>query len=637
MEEQIIFNETPKESILKKTKRLIFSGPTYWIRGGKIGLFILFLFFSICFITAPAFVGLVALEIFTENILNPISRDITGIDLSTSTGGWFSFEIPSIFGWLYLCVVFFLAGSFIGSFFDIIKKRVIIPPIFITLFVLLFGTYLFSAHFAKAPFKCSLMFDGSSAGYYQPKSACLLNYVASNNNVTDSIICDNLNENRYNSKKSKCFSVIAKRTGDPKYCDHIPESAENRLKEQCYSSLGKEYKNISLCKSGSPEIDDKCLTSVAIGQDNHSICEQISSAKEKDNCYMSFSFKYHDLNLCEKISDAGGKERCIKFSRYDDPNIALSIPEYYTYNQESSDYKDPNCPSEVNIFLRRGHDDNGTFIGKLFACKDDVIRGNGLYLNKGQKSLSLIGNKIIGKYDFKIYQDDSSTRRIYLTRPNSISISAIIDYSYYNSSIPQNVISDFENFISKIYIKDSLNEKNINQGNWQMSDSYKISQNQSSYANAENTSDSFNGGIDDENIKLQYDMTLFNIIRNKGHENEVWVGNYEIYPKNDSTLPVGFNEAEIFIEKKTYIRDLDKLENDQNQIMQSNGSTITRVQRIKLGNYEYVKTISKDRIDYVTSLGKIQVSALLDFRYLPQTDENIKKIENLITNIQYKF
>ena len=145
------------------------------------------------------------------------------------------------------------------------------------------------------------------------------------------------------------------------------------------------------------------------------------------------------------------------------------------------------------------------------------------------------------------------------------------------------------------------------------------------------------GIIDDENITLKYDVNSFIITRNKGHENEVWVGNYEIYPATDNTLPNGFNEAEIYIEKKTYLRDINMIESDMNQIKQSDGSTTSQIQRIKLGKYEYIKTVSKETINYKSPFGKIHVSVVLDFRYLSQTDENVKKIEDLLVNIQYKF
>ncbi len=399
MEEQNNFNEAPREKFFKKIKRLIFSGSAYWIRGGKIGLFILFLFFLICLITAPVFIGLVVSEFLTENILNPILRDVTGIDLSTNVGGmFFSFYVPDVFGWLYLAVIFFLAGSFMGSLIDLIKKRIIILSVFIVLFGLLFGIYLLLAHFSSSPFRCSLLFDGNPGHEHQPKTMCLLNYVISNKKITNSLICDNLDENHNDNQKSLCFTLIAMRTGKPEYCDRISahEDVWDRSREACYSFLNKK-------------------------------------------------------------------------------------------------------------------NDNGL------------------------------------------------------------------------------------------------------------------------------VTDNFKGNINDENIKLQYDTALFGIVRNKIQENETQIGYYGIYLENNDMLPKRHNEAEINIKKRLYYSNLDKLESDQNQIMQLNGSTITKVQRIKLGNYEYIKTISKDRVDYIAPFGKIYVSALLDFRYLPQTDENIKKIENLLTSIQYKF
>lgn len=129
-------------------------------------------------------------------------------------------------------------------------------------------------------------------------------------------------------------------------------------------------------------------------------------------------------------------------------------------------------------------------------------------------------------------------------------------------------------------------------------------------------------------LKYNDNGNYFLINKNKDQS-----GYYDIYqinsPNQDKTI------GSIFIQEAENEGNLDSFEKDQKQLMESlNRSLIKEVERIKLGDYEYIKVVSIDNIEYDTYLGNKRTRISFNS---PTTEESIKKFEYLVSNIKYNF
>jgi len=304
--------EEIKFGFFKRIKNFFFSGESYSVRYFKFGLLFTIIIFILSIVLIFSVVGMFFVEYVTEMLFIPISNNLFGYNFTDDIGGFFSFTVPSILGWGYLCVIFSGAGFLIGTILDIFNgKRALHQIVTITLGVIFFG-YLGVFLTAGQYQKCKLMlFD---VGGQYSRGSCIVDYVI-DKPVTDPLVCESIRRDD-NYHQQMCYSFLAYRTKKHEYCDMLSEQSK---RDSCYSAILENEGDIGKCNlESNHDYNDRCKLYVAKNTSNDMVCNDILDITLRNNCYFSLSKNsYRGRDLCGLISDFKMKESCFTSIGYD--------------------------------------------------------------------------------------------------------------------------------------------------------------------------------------------------------------------------------------------------------------------------------------------------------------------------------
>lgn len=147
------------------------------------------------------------------------------------------------------------------------------------------------------------------------------------------------------------------------------------------------------------------------------------------------------------------------------------------------------------------------------------------------------------------------------------------------------------------------------------------------------------GTYGDDLLKFNYDSKYFFPMRKKEIEKDNLIGYYEIIPYAQSKEEdYFFKDISITINKNEVSTTNDKYIESWTATSKKSNFDSGKVEKIKLGNYEFVKNMTPDRkaIFYVSFSSNyyIQISCYPSDK--PFTDDGMKRIEELISSITYK-
>ena len=137
-----------------------------------------------------------------------------------------------------------------------------------------YSQYAYDRHDYKL---CSKITDPDS------RDSCLNKFVEYGSESSDWTICDQFSSQ---SSKNSCLYSAAEGTYDLGYCNKIVGSS-------FYSKA-------------------ECYGEVATGEQDPSVCANLTTVKDRDSCYYNYATSAYDPDACKYLSSSGQQERCVR-------------------------------------------------------------------------------------------------------------------------------------------------------------------------------------------------------------------------------------------------------------------------------------------------------------------------------------